>query len=74
MRLSPREAEVARLVAEDLTDKEIAQILQISARTVQAYLDRIAAKLHTQDSKYSRRRAITRWVESNEAPERNEAA
>jgi FixJ family two-component response regulator len=35
MRLSPREMEVARLVAEDLTDKEIANILRISIRTVQ---------------------------------------
>lgn len=74
MTLSPREAEVARLVAEDLSDKEIASILQISPRTVQAYLDRIASKLCTHDSKYSRRRAITRWVETAEAPPKNEAA
>jgi hypothetical protein len=50
MRLSPREMEVARLVAEDLTDKEIANILRISIRTVQQYLDRIARKIGANES------------------------
>ncbi|MHB1097813.1 MAG: helix-turn-helix domain-containing protein [Gemmatimonadaceae bacterium] len=61
--LSPREQEVARLVAEDLSDKDIAGILRISVRTVQAYLDRIAGKIGAASSPYSRRRTITRWVE-----------
>lgn len=61
--LSPREQEVARLVAEDLSDKDIAHILCLSVRTVQAYLDRIAGKIGASASPYSRRRTITRWVE-----------
>jgi DNA-binding CsgD family transcriptional regulator len=66
--LSPREMEVARLVADDLTDKEISQILRISIRTVQGYLDRIGKKLSTGQSPYTRRRAIARHVEALETP------
>jgi DNA-binding CsgD family transcriptional regulator len=43
--LSPRELEVVRLVAEDLTNAEIAERLVISPRTVTTHLDRIYAKL-----------------------------
>lgn len=43
--LSPREVEVVRLVAEDLTSAEIAERLVISPRTVTTHLDRIYAKL-----------------------------
>ena len=60
--LSPRELEVARLVAEDLADKEIAQILRISVRTVHGYLDRIALKIEAHTLHISRRRAIARYV------------
>lgn len=65
--------EVARLVAEDLTDKEVANLLVISTRTVQKYLDRIAAKLGTGESEYTRRRAIARWVEAAERESRDAA-
>jgi DNA-binding CsgD family transcriptional regulator/tetratricopeptide (TPR) repeat protein len=43
--LSPRELEVVRLVAEDLTSAEIAERLVISPRTVTTHLDRIYNRL-----------------------------
>lgn len=60
--LSPRETEVARLVSEDLADKEIANILRIRIRTVHEYLDRIGKKLGIDDAMTARRRAIRAWV------------
>jgi DNA-binding CsgD family transcriptional regulator len=65
-RLSPRQMEVARLVAEDLADKEIAQILRLSIRTVHEYLDRIGARIGSSNSPHARRRAIARWVDDAE--------
>ena len=64
--LSARELEVARLVAEDLADKDIARILLLSVHTVRAYLRRIGCKVKAQDSKLARRRAISRWVEDHD--------
>ena len=66
-RLSAREMEVARLIAEDLADKEVADILQISIRTVQCYLDRIAHKIGAAHATVARRRAIRVWVENAES-------
>lgn len=43
--LSERERNILRLVAEDLTDKEIAERLDISTRTVSLHLGHIYAKL-----------------------------
>lgn len=43
--LSPRECEIARLVARDRTNKEIAAILDISEWTVATHLRRMFAKL-----------------------------
>ncbi|MCQ4040516.1 response regulator transcription factor [Streptantibioticus rubrisoli] len=43
--LSPRESEVAGLVADGLTHREIAHRLHTSVRTVDAHLDRIRSKL-----------------------------
>ncbi|HET8853652.1 MAG TPA: LuxR C-terminal-related transcriptional regulator, partial [Ktedonobacteraceae bacterium] len=43
--LSPREREIARLVAEDLTAAEIAERLIISPRTVTTHLNRIYTRL-----------------------------
>lgn len=65
--LSARETEVARLVAEDLTDKLIADILGISIHTVQEHLERISKKICATKGKRSRRRVIARWIEQKEA-------
>jgi DNA-binding NarL/FixJ family response regulator len=65
--LSGRELEVARLIANDLTDKMIGDILGVSPRTVQEYLDRIGKKIGTEKGKRSRRRVIARWVDNYEA-------
>ena len=43
--LSPREAELARLVAEGLTNRQIAERLVISERTAQNHVQHILAKL-----------------------------
>ncbi|HEX6553327.1 MAG TPA: AAA family ATPase, partial [Ktedonobacteraceae bacterium] len=43
--LSPRELEIVRLVAENLTNAEIAERLVISPRTVTTHLDRIYTRL-----------------------------
>ncbi len=45
LELSPRECEIARLVARDLSNKEIAGVLEISTWTVATHLRRIFAKL-----------------------------
>jgi non-specific serine/threonine protein kinase len=56
-RLSPRQLEVARLVADGLTDREIALRLGISHRTVDSHLRQVSAKLG-----YSSRTAIAVWA------------
>lgn len=72
--LSPRELEVARLIAEDVTDREAANILRISVRTLHSYLDRIGKKLGAHhDQKRSRRHVIARWVRSSECPPTTES-
>jgi DNA-binding CsgD family transcriptional regulator len=43
--LSPRELEIARMVARGLPNKTIAAVLEISAWTVGTYLRRMFAKL-----------------------------
>lgn len=45
MGLSPREAEVARLVADDLKEAAVALQLEISTHTVHTHLERVYAKL-----------------------------
>ncbi len=54
--LSPREAEVARLVAEGLTNRQIAERLVISERTAQNHVQHILTKLG-----FSRRSQIAAW-------------
>jgi ATP/maltotriose-dependent transcriptional regulator MalT len=56
-RLSRREMEVARLVAEGLTNTEIAQRLVLSVRTVESHLDHIYGRLGI-----SSRAALAAWV------------
>lgn len=43
--LTPREAEVARLASDGLTNREISQRLQIASDTVKTHVSRILAKL-----------------------------
>ena len=45
LRLSVRELEIARMIADDLCDKEIACRLGVEVSTVRTYLNRIFAKL-----------------------------
>jgi DNA-binding CsgD family transcriptional regulator len=60
--LSPREREVASLVAEGLTNRDIAERLVLSVRTVEGHIDRVLGKLdlHT-------RTQLALWV--NSAPD-----
>src|SRR3954469_9086125 len=55
--LSPREQEVAQLVAEAHTTEEIAQLLVISPKTVERHRENILAKLGMRD-----RVELTRWT------------
>ena len=47
--LSAREIEILRMVSKGLTNKEIAQVLQISQYTVRNHLNHISAKLEVTD-------------------------
>ena len=62
-RLSPRQLEVARLVARGLTDREIARQLGISHRTVDSHLRQASAKLGC-----SSRTAVAVWALRQEMP------
>ena len=55
--LSARELEIADLVAQGLTNREIAQRLIISTRTVESHVDHIKAKLG-----FGRRARIVAWA------------
>ena len=55
--LTPREQEVAKLVAESHSTEEIADLLAISPRTVERHRENILARLGMRD-----RVALTRWA------------
>jgi DNA-binding NarL/FixJ family response regulator len=55
--LTPREEEVLRLVADGLTDKQIAERLFVSPRTVQSHLAQVRQK-----TGLARRSALARWA------------
>src|SRR5260370_26151035 len=61
-RLSPRELEVARMVVEGLTNREIAVKLFLSERTVDGHLEHIREKLGV-----STRAQVTAWVVRRDA-------
>jgi predicted ATPase/DNA-binding CsgD family transcriptional regulator len=56
-RLSSRELEIADLIGQGLTNREIADLLLISTRTVESHVDHIKAKLG-----FDRRARIVAWA------------
>ena len=69
IRLSRREMEVARLVAEGLTNREIAGRLFLSERTVDGHLEHVREKLNV-----NTRAQVAAWVVRQAEPSRAEAA
>lgn len=67
--LSPRESEVLRLLAEGKTDRQIADALTLSVRTVHSHLDRVRDKLDLR-----RRPELTRYAISHGLVSGSEAA
>lgn len=61
MTLTPRQAQVARLIADGRTNRNIATTLGLSAESVKSYVALIAAKV-APDAAIPARRAIIRWV------------
>lgn len=55
--LTPRQQQVARLVAEGLSNRQIAERLVVSTRTVDGHIERILAKLE-----FSSRAQVAAWV------------
>src|SRR5438309_9010831 len=64
VRLSPRELEVASMVAQGLTNREIAAKLFISERTADGHLEHIREKLRV-----NTRAQVTAWIVRREAVE-----
>ena len=66
--LSSRELEIAELIGEGLTNREIGELLVISTRTVESHVDHIKAKLG-----FGRRARIVAWaLDRLRKPERPE--
>lgn len=63
-RLSRRELEIARLVADGMTNREVSQLLCISRRTVDSHLDHIRNKLGLRT-----RTQLVRWLLSSQGDE-----
>jgi predicted ATPase/DNA-binding CsgD family transcriptional regulator len=64
VRLTKRETEVAALVAQGMTNKEIAESAFISQRTAEGHVDRIMRKLG-----FTTRAQIAAWMVENRKPE-----
>ena len=62
-RLTPRETEIAGLLAEGLSNKEIAARLVISGRTVETHVDHVLSKLGM-----TSRAQVASWVAQHRAP------
>jgi non-specific serine/threonine protein kinase len=60
--LTPRETEVAHLVARGMTNRQIADELVITERTAETHLERIFTKLDLRS-----RAQLTRWIVEREA-------
>ena len=66
--LTPREEEVAELVAQGLTNREIAEKLVISLRTAQGHVEHVLAKLG-----FTSRTQIAAWVVAQSRPPEEDA-
>src|SRR5262249_54547201 len=62
-RLTPRELEVARLVADGLTNQAIARRLSVAPRTAEAHVENIRRKLQVRS-----RAQIAAWVTRHGGP------
>jgi DNA-binding NarL/FixJ family response regulator len=58
MHVTPRQAEILRLVASGLSDKQIASKLGVSPRTIQSHLDR----LFLEHGFHKRAAAVAAWL------------
>jgi DNA-binding NarL/FixJ family response regulator len=65
-RLTPREREVLKLVAEGYTNREIAQLLGVSPKTVDTHRTNLMAKLDLHDAQSVTRYAIRRGLVSKD--------
>jgi DNA-binding CsgD family transcriptional regulator len=68
VRLSPREAEIALLIAAERSDKAIAAKVRVSMNTLRTHLRRIARKLGVEKTGVSRRAAIRSFVRRRNSP------
>ncbi len=70
--LSSREVEIARLVAGGLTNREVAQLLRISPRTVERHITNVLAKLglrnRTELAAFMRSAQVVRGSTDDEGP------
>jgi DNA-binding CsgD family transcriptional regulator len=58
LRLTPRQAEIVKLIAAGLSDKQIAIRLGLSPRTIQSHLDR----LFLQHGLHKRAALVAAWL------------
>jgi DNA-binding NarL/FixJ family response regulator len=65
MHVTPRQAEILRLVAAGLSDKQIASRLGVSPRTIQSHLDR----LFLEHGLHKRAAAVAAWLRKRDARE-----
>jgi len=65
IRVTPRQAEILRLIASGLSDKQIASKLGLSPRTVQSHLDR----LFLQHGLHKRAAVLAAWLRDHPGPE-----
>lgn len=62
MHVTPRQAQILGLVASGLSDKEIAEHLGVSPRTVQSHLDR----LFLEHGLHKRAAAVAAWLKNRQ--------
>jgi DNA-binding NarL/FixJ family response regulator len=65
MHLSPRQVEILSLIVEGCSDKEIAQRLCMSARTVDSHLQR----LYERHAVHSRAALVAKWILEGGVPQ-----